>query len=354
MPRRGDELDWKKILMRSGGALDRRLDQLTAARTRRKSIALVPYRGFGTESHLGLSGRVLAERAILRASDRESVWRNLLASYQRLQSDEIPGARIRAQFEDQVLEVVSDEEGYFQIALSLTRPPAQASLWHDVALELMEPAQPHRVAARGEVMIPPADAEFGVISDLDDTVIQTGATSLVRMLRSTLLESARSRLPFEGVADFYRLLHRDRNPIFYVSSSPWNLYDLLTEFLAIQQIPAGPLLLGDFGVDDNKLIHAPHDEHKHQQIQRVFDTYPRLPFVLIGDSGQQDPEIYWEVVRTAPDRVKAVMIRDVTNPQRDTTVHTIAARIAELGVEMFLVPDTSTALGHARRLGLVA
>lgn len=353
MPRRGDEFDWKKILTKSGGALDRRLDRLTVARTRKKPITLVPYRGFGTENHLALSGRVLAEKTILPASDQESVWRNLLASYQRLQSDEIPGARIRARFEEQVVEVVSDEEGYFQIVLTLTRPPAQESLWQSVGLDLIEPARRLRVSATGSVLIPPPTAEFGVISDLDDTVIQTGATNLIRMLRNTFLESAKSRLPFEGVADFYKLLHRGRNPIFYVSSSPWNLYDLLTDFLAIREIPAGPLLLGDFGLDENKLIHSPHDEHKHQQIQRVFDTYPSLPFVLIGDSGQKDPEIYLELVRTAPARVKAVIIRDVTTPERDAAVHKIAAMIADLGVETFLVPDTNTALGHARRLGLI-
>ena len=353
MPRRGDEFDWKKILTRSGGALDRRLDRLTAGRARKKAVTLVPYRGFGTEDHLGLSGRVLAEKTILPASDQESVWRNLLASYQRLDSDEIPGARIRAHFDDHEVEVVSDEEGYFQVLLSLTRSPSQASLWHSVNLELIEPKRSKRVLATGSVLVPPPNAEFGVISDLDDTVIQTGATDLIRMLRNTFLESARSRLPFEGVADFYKLLHRDRNPIFYVSSSPWNLYDLLTDFLAFREIPAGPLLLGDFGIDDNKLIHSPHDEHKHQQIQRVFDTYPNLPFLLIGDSGQKDPEIYLEVVRTAPARVKAVIIRDVTTPQRDAAVQKIAATIADLGVEMFLVPDTAAALVHARRLGLV-
>src|SRR5688572_11695685 len=132
MPRRGDEFDWKKILTRTGGTLDRRLDRLTAGRTRKKPITLVPYRGFGTENQLGLSGRVLAEKTIVPASDQESVWRNLLASYQRLQSDEIPGARIRARFDEHEVEVVSDAEGYFQIVLNLTRSPAQASLWHSV------------------------------------------------------------------------------------------------------------------------------------------------------------------------------------------------------------------------------
>lgn len=232
--------------------------------------------------------------------------------------------------------------------------------WHPVELELVEPrsaGQP--VRATGQVLIPSAEAEFGVISDLDDTVIQTDAANLLRMLRVTLLESAATRIPFEGVARFYRALQagptgQAHNPIFYVSSSPWNLYDLLSEFLELQQIPAGPILLGDFGFDETKLIYAPHQQHKLEQIRRIFDTYPSLRFVLIGDSGQKDPEIYWEIVRADPSRVLAVYIRDVTSPERDAEVHEIARKVASSGVEMSLVTETEQAIAHAVRSGWIA
>jgi phosphatidate phosphatase APP1 len=85
-------------------------------------------------------------------------------------------------------------------------------------------------------------------SGIDDTVIRTDTTIMVRMFRATFLENARTRLPFPGVAALNRALQRGAdgttlNPLFYVSSSPWNMYDNLEEFLAIQHIPAGPLLL---------------------------------------------------------------------------------------------------------------
>jgi phosphatidate phosphatase APP1 len=123
------------------------------------------------------------------------------------------------------------------------------------------PAPPRgRARARGRAdPHPPPSAQFGVISDIDDTVIRTDATRLLRMLKRTLLENARTRLPFEGVAEFYSGLHARRtvralNPVFYVSSSPWNLYAVLTDFLEHQGIPLGPLMLRDWGISERGVL----------------------------------------------------------------------------------------------------
>ena len=102
------------------------------------------------------------------------------------------------------------------------------------------------------------------------------------------------------------------NPLFYVSSSPWHLYTPLVDFLQSQSLPLGPLLLKELGV--RSLFGAgSHMDHKLAHIREIVETYPHLPFVLIGDSGQQDPEIYREVVLRYPDRIRAIYIRSV-NP----------------------------------------
>ena len=91
-----------------------------------------------------------------------------------------------------------------------------------------------KTIATGRVLVPPSDAEFGVISDLDDTVIQSDVIRKLRMLVKLALSNAHTRKPFRGVAAFYRALHRGRNPFFYVSKSPHNLYSPLVEFLQHQ------------------------------------------------------------------------------------------------------------------------
>jgi phosphatidate phosphatase APP1 len=156
------------------------------------------------------------------------------------------------------------------------------------------------------------------------------------------------------VAAFYRALQRgrsggERNPIFYVSNGPWNLYDMIEELFDVHGIPGGPLFLRDWS--PTKL--QDHGEHKLGVIRTLLATYSDLPFVMIGDSGEQDPEIYRRIVYEHPDRILAVYIRDVTTPERDAEVRKISKELQDLGVEMLLTSGTAEAAGHAECLGLI-
>ena len=336
----------KRYLRRTLHTFERGFDELRWTPRTGKAV-VSPYRGFGREKEMLIRGRVLMEKAITRAREAESVWRNLLNTYHRFQSDELAGAKVRVSYRDAVVETVSDAEGFFQVRLA-PQELAQHALWHEAAVELPD----HSKSAIVQVLIPSDAASFGILSDIDDTIVQTNATSLLRMVRS-IINNAAARLPFEGVADLYRALHAGANPIFYVSSSPWNLYELLSDYMDIQGIPPGPMLLQDWGIDEKTLILASHTEHKLAQIQTLVDYYPGLKFVLIGDSGQHDPEIYLEVIRAHPGRILAAFIRDVTADVRDTAVAQIANEASALGVEMVYVKDSKEALTHAQRMKLI-
>ncbi|MBK5258680.1 MAG: App1 family protein, partial [Thermoanaerobaculia bacterium] len=130
-------------------------------------------------------------------------------------------------------------------------------------------------------------------------------------------------------------------------------YDLLTDFMEIQSIPPGPIFLQDFGIDDSTFIHDSHEVHKLREIQAILDYYPALPFVLIGDSGQHDPEVYLRAIQANPGRIRLAIIRDVTHDVRDKGVARIAGEAEAAGVEMVYVAHSSEALEPARRLGLV-
>jgi phosphatidate phosphatase APP1 len=312
----------------------------------RRRAVISPYRSFGTAAELVARGRVLTERHITRASEAEPLWRNVLNTYRRVRSHELGGARVRAMYGDTAAEGITDREGYFAISL---RPAGidPGLLWHDVTLTLPD----LDATATASVLVPPADAELGVISDIDDTVVVTNATSLRGMVRS-VLRNAATRLPFDGVAELYRALHRDRNPLFYVSSSPWNLYELLHDFMDLNGIPHGPMLLQDYGLDRDTLILSSHTTHKLAQIHPILDLYPHLRFVLIGDSGQRDPEIYLRVIQANPQRIAAAFIRDVSPDLRDRAVARILEQSNALGVEMLYVRDSAEAMTHMKRLGL--
>jgi len=349
--------------------LETRIDNLLARLRARLGIkpgaaVIVPYRGFGDARRLTLSGRVLTYRrapVLSDARDSSSVWANLFAAYRRFETDELPGALVRATYGALVTETVTDEEGYFRFELQPEQLADPGAIWQSV--DLVHTA-PHGVAyptarAAGQVLVPPPTAGFGVISDIDDTILQSGAIRPLELMRNTLLRSARQRLPFAGVAAFYRALHagpsgRAGNPIFYVSSSPWNLYDLLVDFMEINDIPAGPLLLRDIGIEAERFITSSHHDHKSAQIARILDAYPDLDFVLLGDSGQHDPEIYAQTVSAYSRRIRAVYIRHVASPARGAAVKDLARRVQAEEVDLLLADDSGAAARHAAQIGLIA
>lgn len=323
-------------------------------------LAIDTYRGHGTPAALYLKGRVLEERQ-LGGAIVDSGWRNLRVMARRFTTDEIAGARVRARFAGAERVLVTDDEGFFDLRIGPPAPLDPLQVWHDVEVELLDPKVRGQgpVTATGQVLVPPADAAFGVISDIDDTIIRTAAFNVLTMLRIVFFSNAYTRLPFEGVAAFYQALQEGPtraafNPIFYVSSSPWNLYDLLTEFLDVHEIPVGPLFLKDLGLTGGGVGVGGHQAHKLRHIQALLDTYPALPFILIGDSGQEDPEIYRRVVRDHPGRVLAVYIRNVTAEARATKVNAIAEKVAALGTPMLLVKDTVAAAVHAAAHGFIS
>ncbi len=325
-------------------------------------IRLIVYRGYGTAERLYLKGRVIEDEGISPAALEDSIWRNLINVYKRFESDEVAGARLLARFQGQQYEATSDEEGYFEVWLQPAAALPTDRLWHEVELELVEPLREGHgpVRATGYALVPPATTRFGIISDVDDTVVLTNATSLLKMGRTVFLGNAHTRVPFPGVAAFYEALQagasgHDFNPLFYVSSSPWNLYDLLTEFLQVQGITIGPLMLRDWGISNDEVLPTKHAPHKHKSIRKIFDTFPHLPFILIGDSGQEDPEIYHDIVRAYPKRVLAVYIRNVSRDlERPEAIRALAAQVTQAGSTLLLADDTFAAAQHAAEQGWIA
>lgn len=345
----------RNFLMRTARGIGRAIDTVRGAGP--DTTYVVGYRGYGTPAEVFVSGRVLSGQPLGPATEQDPWWRNLANTYRRMESDEIPGARVRVRLGDATREAISGDEGYFRAWITPTAPLSPERLWHPVHLELLENGG-DTVSATTHVLLPAQTAQFGIISDIDDTVIRTDATHLLRMLRGVLFTNARTRLPFEGVAGFYQALHRgatgaSANPVFYVSSSPWNLYDVITEFLEHQRIPMGPLFLRDWGIGGSSLPIG-HRSHKLEAIRQILETYPDLPFLLLGDSGQQDPEIYSEIVARYPRRILGIYIRDVTgHAERRTAIEELAQEVHDAGSTLVLVEDTVAAARHAASMGWV-
>ncbi|MES2759984.1 MAG: phosphatase domain-containing protein [Pseudomonadota bacterium] len=333
------------------------LQRLRNARVGRQ-LMVVPYFGFGNPEKIWVKGRVLDERSFREQSGQDSGWSNLLELYRRLESDEVAGARVLAQFQGQRHETLTDGGGYFSFEIAAASPLPGG--WQTVELELPdnrgEDGQPVRAAA--EVSVPAAGARFGIISDIDDTVLWTNVTNKLNMALMLASSNAHTRKPFKGVAAFYRALHEgvggnEGNPVFYVSSSPWHLFGPLVEFLRVQGIPLGPLLLRELGVREMFKL-TEHGKSKLDKIELILSFYPAMQFVLIGDSGEQDPEIYAEVVRRHPQSVRVIYIRNVNpDPSRIEALDRLIEEVSATGTQLILSPDSVFAASHAAAEGLI-
>jgi phosphatidate phosphatase APP1 len=323
-------------------------------RRARRHVELHAFRGYGTPARLLVRGRVLRSTGLTRSRLGDSVLDNLRNMFRRFESDEVPGALVaaRAAVGDEVRARPTRRATSSSPSTCPVRWPTRGSGSRSSWSCWRRPRPDGPARATSQVLVP-RDPQYAVISDLDDTVLRSNATSLWQMARLTLLHNAHTRLPFEGVAGFYQALQRGRdgeayNPVFYVSNSPWNLYDLLEDFLDLQGMPRGPLLLRDWSLRTLKA----GEGHKLAAIQALLDAYPGLPVVLVGDSGERDPEIYRQVVLRHPGRVLAVYVRDVA-PERHDAVRAIAAELAGHGVELVFSPDTEAARRHALDRGLI-
>ncbi|THF86816.1 DUF2183 domain-containing protein [Deinococcus sp. KSM4-11] len=334
------------VLERGVSALDQAASAFLQPRRARGKLLLQPYVGWGTPSRVEVSGRVLLPRTMRPPQTGDPRWRNFRNALRRLFSREVGGIGVTGTLDGLPARGVSDFDGYFTLTFTPTAPLSPG--WHEAALCL--DAREGSATARVQVV---AQARFGIISDLDDTVIQSDVTSVPRMLLTVLTGNARTRSPFPGVSALYRALthsEQERNPIFYVSSSPWNFFDLLLHFLSYRHIPLGPLFLRNWGVG---LLNG-HGSHKHAVIERLLTRFPELPFVLIGDSGEKDPEIYAEVVRRWPQRILGVYIRDVSEAHLDAGILALRDEVRRAGVDLVLASDSLDAASHAMSLGLIS
>jgi phosphatidate phosphatase APP1 len=329
----------------------------------RRPIMIAAYRGFGTQHQLYLKGRVLEDKGIGAAGEDDSRWDNLVNMYKRFVSSEVPHARLVARHQGVEYEVQADGEGYFDLWVEPKQPLPIGRLWHEIELELVSPRRKgmRPVKTIGNVLVPPESSRFAVISDIDDTVLHTDAVSMLRMARTVLFSNARTRLPFKGAAAFYRALfcgqdQKNFNPLFYVSNSPWNLYDLLGEFFHLNDIPIGPVLfLRNWGFTHKEQFPMRRRPHKLTIARNMLTHFPHLPFILIGDSGEEDPEIYAELVDAFPNRIRAVYIRNVSRDlRRSAEVRTLADRVLKAGSTLILADNTWPMAQHAAEQGWIS
>ena len=301
-----------------------------------RKVRILAYAGYRNERQVRLKGRIVRYEKPLDAG--EGLLMRLHAMMEIYNSNELPGIAVRCEGYGQTCDLMSDEEGYFDATFESDSPLPCKTGWEHVTV-----STPGRDAQKPSIKVPilapGTDNRWGVISDIDDTVVETGATNFLRNWRRVLVERPADRLAVPGAARLYKMIAKDNaapaRPFFYVSSSPWNLYGFIAEFMEMNGIPHGPMFLKDYGIDRTQFIRKSHEAHKLEAIENVLSFYPDLRFLLIGDNGQRDVSVYAQVVRDFRDRVAAVFIRDVDGSCRSVPEGRLLEEIEASGVRTF-------------------
>ena len=324
----------------------------------RGGLVIEAYRGYGSREKAFLIGRVFRQSTAQGATARTGILAHLRDIGRRIGRRKVAGATVSARLGATTAQTTTDRDGFFRFDLDLVDPPPADRSWHAVALRLE--AEPP-VLATGAVYVPRGAMRCVVVSDIDDTVMYTGVGNTLAMLWRLFVADARSRTAFPGVAALYRALHDgpggdEDNPVLYVSRAPWGTYDMLTAFFRRHGIPVGPeLFLREWGLSWRHPLPRRAEHHKRDLIGNMLALYADTPFVLIGDSGQHDPEVYAGLVRDHPGRVMAVYIRNVSrDPGRSAEIEALAQAVAMAGSTLVLTADTAVLAENAAALGLIA
>ncbi|MCA9559890.1 MAG: DUF2183 domain-containing protein [Myxococcales bacterium] len=267
---------------------------------------LLVYPTHATPERLIAAGRFIEDEGQRAPRKSASRLRNAIEAAKALESDEIEGAVVEVSVGGRSFRAVTDDEGLWRIDTPLERPLGvgpQAI----VARAIDDKGHP-APSATGFVYVLPAGPSVAVISDYDDTVVHSGITSRRRMVATALLKNSAQLRPVAGAARTYRAWREaGAAAVFYVSGSPQNFVPRVLDFLGRNRFPDGPLLLKDFGTDPT------FDQvgYKLGRLRGILEAHPQTRFLLVGDSGEKDPEIYARLRGYYPDRVLGIVIRRV-------------------------------------------
>lgn len=301
---------------------------------------VIGYTGYGNREVIRVLARVVLTPTdefvplpVAQTLDRRG-WRNFFNA---------PAARadVTVHSADRVTRAAVSRNGYLDLRI---REHGLEPGWQQVTVQTAE-SDPVEV----DVMVLADDQRFGIVSDIDDTVISTSLPRPLLAFWNTFVLEESARQPVAGMADMYRRLLAEHPgaPLVYVSTGAWNTAPTLTRFLGHHRFPKGPLLLTDWGPTNTGWFRS-GPEHKLDCLHALAHDFPEISWVLIGDDGQHDPSLYRTFASRFPDRVRVIGIRQL-NPVEQVLAHgtpvTLLDEHASPGTERDPAPEVRAADG---------
>ncbi len=267
---------------------------------------VITYTGYGCDGWVRVLARVLLAPPGVspRSTAATRGWRHFVSA-------KVGGVPVSVEVGGQRHVVETGRGGYLDVVLPATLEPGWASARVSI---------PGTAPVDAPLRVVGPDERLGVISDIDDTVLVTAMPRPLLAFWNTFVRPEESRAPVPGMAEFYRTV-RAAEPeavVVYVSTGAWNVAPALQRFLRRRGFPDGPMLLTDWGPTPDGWFRS-GQEHKRACLRRLVDDLPQLRWVLVGDDGQHDPQLYDEIVWARPNGVRLVAVRQLAASEQVLT-----------------------------------
>lgn len=277
------------------------------ARRRGHVPTVVPYTGYGSTEWVRVFCRVLLSKPV-RADDTSKRRRRRreqgIRGWRSFTSVPVGDVPVVIEVGGERIEVLADRGGVVDTKI----PVHLESGWNRAVLRVEGSED-----VEAPVWVVGPDVDFGIVSDIDDTVMVTALPRPFVAFWNTFVLDEHARSPTPGMAVLYERLVRAHpgSPVIYLSTGAWNVAPTLTRFLSRNLYPAGPILLTDWGPTHDRWFRSGR-AHKTENLHRLAEEFPHMRWLLIGDDGQHDEELYADFAKQHPGQVAAVVIRELS------------------------------------------
>ena len=319
------------------------------------------YRGYANKNELVVFGHIVEKYPYGDHKYTRKGFRYARTILQLFSVKTVPHLRVVLRVGNLTAETRAEADGYFRFQIPF-KEPLQGG-WHPYEVDVNDEVNGRKLfITKQEEFFLPYESSYGIISDIDDTFLISHSRRSFKKLFVLLSRNVQARKPFVDVVRHYQLLslagdkipQNNANIFFYVSSSEWNLYDMIVRFAELNGLPKAVLKLKKIksGLDDFVMTGGGSHDHKLNKIQNIIDFYPELRFILLGDDSQQDPEIYEEICNMFPTNVKAVYLRQ-TRARTKLSAELCLKRIREMDIDTCYFAHSNKAIAHSVDTGIV-
>jgi phosphatidate phosphatase APP1 len=273
------------------------------ARKRGHTPTVIPYTGYGAPGWVRVLCRVLLTKPAPDGAGRYKKIRG----WRSFTSVPVNDIAVTIEVNGTTQRVVADRGGVVDTLIEVDLPPG----WHTITIRTDEAE-----SVEAPIFIVDPTVDVGLISDIDDTVMVTALPRPFLAAWNTFVLDEHARRPVPGMAVLYERLTRAHpgTPVFYLSTGAWNVAPTLSRFLSRNLYPSGPLLLTDWGPTHDRWFRSGRD-HKVAPLERLAAEFPDIRWLLVGDDGQHDEEIYGNFAKNHPANVTGIAIRQLSNSE---------------------------------------